>query len=310
MAIDHTILRMFLKMQERYRLSGDIVTIGVQDVMFNHESGAEFFRDQNYKFVLIPAEHRTYRKSKAQIVYEGIFNVKNPMHMHDLFRMMGFGNVASLDAFDADHPTILHDMNKPIPEQHKGKYDVVFDVGSMEHVFDIRRFIQNCVELTKEGGVVILYDALSGWHNECFYNFQPPFFFDVFRANGFDEISLFLNYFPKYHDFGSRRTTWQRFGIWRSAHVQEAQLCHQRVLYRAQDQDPSGVRGADAGLNHNMEYYNDFVKAQTSGGETKPELSHYMLENMPGVGPRPVPSFGAGVSRAAEHGCAARSSTP
>ena len=118
MAIDHTLLRMFMKMQERYRLSGDIVTIGVQDVMFNHQSGAEFFQDEGYKYTPIDEKERTYRTSKAQAVYEGIFNVKNPMHMHDLFRMLGFKNASSLDAFDADSPTILHDMNKPIPDQY------------------------------------------------------------------------------------------------------------------------------------------------------------------------------------------------
>lgn len=85
MAIDHTLLRMFMKMQERYRLSGDIVTIGVQDVMFSHQSGAEFFRNQNFQFTPIDEQVQTFRKSKAQTVYEGIFNVKNPMHMHDLF---------------------------------------------------------------------------------------------------------------------------------------------------------------------------------------------------------------------------------
>lgn len=280
MAIDHTLLRMFMKMQERYRLSGDIVTIGVQDVMFSHESGAEFFRQEKFSYTPIAENERALRKSKAQTVYEGIFNVKDPMHMHDLFRMLGFRGVASLDAFDADSPTILHDMNKPIPPQYKGKYDVVFDVGSMEHVFDVKQFVQNCVEMVKEDGVLLIYDALVGWHNECFYNFQTPFFFDVFKANGFEEISVFLNYFPKYHDFGSGKTTWLRFEYGdRPTFRKRNYNTHVLFIGRKAKTLPEFVVPMQG---YYMEYYNDFVKAQQAAGDAKPELSHYMLENMPG----------------------------
>lgn len=280
MAIDHTLLRMFMKMQERYRLSGDLVTIGVQDVMFNHQSGAEFFKEENYKYTPIEESQRTYRKSKAQTVYEGIFNVKNPMHMHDLFKMLGFRNASSLDAFDADSPTILHDMNKPIPDQHKGKYDVVFDVGSMEHVFDIKEFVQNCVEMVKDDGVLIIYDALVGWHNECFYNFQTPFFFDVFKANGFDEISVFLNYFPKYHDFGKGKTTWLRFEYGDRPTFRKRNYCtHIFFIARKKKTLPEFVVPMQG---YYTEYYNDFVKSQAGPEGAKPaEMSHYMLENMP-----------------------------
>jgi SAM-dependent methyltransferase len=280
MAIDHTLLGMFKTMQERYRLSGDIVTIGVQDVMFSHEDGERFFRERGYQYTTLDQASRTYRKSKAQTVYEGIFNVKNPMHMHDLFRMMGFANVASLDAFDADNPTILHDMNKPIPEQYKNKFDVVFDVGSMEHVFDVKHFVQNCVEMTKPGGTLMIYDALVGWHNECFYNFQTPFFFDIFRANGFEDISVYLNYFPKYHDFGSGKTTWLRFEYGDRPTFRKANYnTHILFIGRRAKALPEFVVPMQG---YYASYYNDFVEAQAKKAGEKTEMSHYMLENMPG----------------------------
>lgn len=278
MAIDHTLLRMFMKMQERYRMSGDIVTIGVQDVMFSHNSAAQFFDEQNFKYTPIAEKERQYRTSKAQAIYGGIFNVKGgvPMHMHDLFTMLGFRNAHSLDAFDADKPTILHDMNKPIPDRYKGKYDVVFDVGSMEHVFDVKQFVQNCVEMTKENGVLVIYDALMGWHNECFYNFQTPFFFDVFRANGFDEIGVYLNYFPKYHDFGTKKTVWQRFEYGDRPKFRRAGYNTHIIFFARKTRTlPEFVVPMQG---YYAEYYKDFEKAQATG---EGEMSHYMLENMP-----------------------------
>lgn len=284
MAIDHTLLRMFMKMQERHGMSGKLLTIGVQDVMFSHEDAEEFFRKENYKFTPIPKAERTYRKSKAQTIYEGIFNVENPMHMHDLFRMMNFTEVASLDAFDADNPTILHDMNKPVPEQYVGKYDVVFDIGSMEHVFDVKSFVANCVAMTREGGTLVIYDALMGWHNECFYNFQTPFFFDVFKANGFEDISVYLNYFPKYHDFGDRKTVWLRFEYGDRVRFRKPNY-NTHVLFvskraKALPEFKVPMQGYYA------EYYNDFKDFQKAGGaeaEATPAMTHYMLENMPGI---------------------------
>jgi hypothetical protein len=279
MAIDHTLLRMFMKMQERHAISGKIVTIGVQDVMFNHESAEEFFKGENYKFTPIKQAERTYRKSKAQTIYEGIFNVNNPMHMHDLFKMMNFSEVASLDAFDADNPTILHDMNKPIPAQYEGKYDTVFDIGSMEHVFDVKHFVANCIAMLKEGGTLMIYDALLGWHNECFYNFQTPFFFDVFKLNGFEDISVYLNYFPKYHDFGDRKTTWLRFEYGDRVQFRKKNYnTHVLLVAKRAKALPQFLVPMQG---YYQEYYNDWNAAQAGGKDAKPELSHYMLENMP-----------------------------
>jgi SAM-dependent methyltransferase len=190
--------------------------------------------------------------------------------------MLGFRNAHSLDAFDADKPTILHDMNKPIPEQYKNKYDVVFDVGSMEHVFDVKHFVQNCVEMTKENGVLVIYDALMGWHNECFYNFQTPFFFDVFRANGFDEIGVYLNYFPKYHDFGKKKTVWQRFEYGDRPKFRKAGYNTHVIFFARKTKTlPEFVVPMQG---YYAEYYKDFEKAQAAG---EGEMSHYMLENMP-----------------------------
>lgn len=46
-------------MQERYHLSGDIVTIGVQDVMFSHEDAERFFRDRGYPCTSLDQASRT-----------------------------------------------------------------------------------------------------------------------------------------------------------------------------------------------------------------------------------------------------------
>lgn len=273
MAIDHTVLNMLLRLQDRFSLRGSILTLGVQDVMLTHEGAADVLRKAGREIAPIPLPSRKYSKSKVQMLYEGVFNVKNPMHMDDLFIMLGFSSVSSLDVFDAEQPTILHDLNNPIPDQHKAKFDVVLDIGVAEHVFDVRQFIENCIDLLRENGVLILLLPLSGWHNECFYNFQPPFFFDVFAANGFTDMEVYLNYYPKYHTFGRSKTTWLRFEY------------GDRVAFRKKNYGTmilfAGRKRKSGPFVIPVQTYYEQYHTQTMSDEQQP--SHYMMENMPGL---------------------------
>ena len=151
----------------------------------------------------------------------------------------------------------------------------------MEHVFDVKNFVHNCIKMTKKGGTLFIYDALVGWHNECFYNFQTPFFFDVFKANGFENIALYLNYFPKYHDFGSTKTRWQKFEHNDRPRFRRKNYCtHVLFVGNKKKQLPRFVTPMQG---YYAEYYNDFKEAIADGEVRAEHLSHYMIENMPSV---------------------------
>jgi len=42
-------------------------------------------------------------------------------------------------------------MSQPIDTIHKNKYDLVFDGGTLEHVFNFPVAIKNCMEMVKVG---------------------------------------------------------------------------------------------------------------------------------------------------------------
>ena len=65
------------------------------------------------------------------------------------------GKNAHVDSFDVsnyENATIIHDMNKPIPDEHKNKYSVVFDGGTLEHVFNYPVALLNAMNMTQKGG--------------------------------------------------------------------------------------------------------------------------------------------------------------
>ena len=63
--------------------------------------------------------------------------------------------VESIDYSNYENPSITHDLNKPIPENLKNKFDTVIDSGTLEHVFNFPQAIKNCSELLKKNGQIL-----------------------------------------------------------------------------------------------------------------------------------------------------------
>src|SRR6202171_3135289 len=57
-------------------------------------------------------------------------------HGEPVFKQLGAELVDSMDASDYEGATVVADMNKAIPEELHEKYDLVYDGGTLEHVFN------------------------------------------------------------------------------------------------------------------------------------------------------------------------------
>lgn len=84
-------------------------------------------------------------------------------------------------------------MNNPLPAELKGKFSVVVDAGTLEHVFNYPIALKNCMELLKSGGVFISITPANNFMGHGFYQFSPELFFSVFtQSNGFELIKLLI----------------------------------------------------------------------------------------------------------------------
>jgi len=115
------------------------------------------------------------------------------------FRVLGARELVSLDATDYEGATRVHDMNLPVPEDLIGKFDALYDGGTLEHVFNFQTSIRNCMLLVKPGGRVILHTPANNYFGHGFYQFSPELFFRVFsEVNGFTiERMLAIEYGPR-----------------------------------------------------------------------------------------------------------------
>ena len=114
------------------------------------------------------------------------------------FRLLGCARVESSDVSDWEGADHILDLNLPVPAELRGRFDTVFEAGTLQHVFDLPQVFANLHALVREGGRVIHGMAPSTNHvDHGFYMFSPTLFHDFYTANGWRiEAEYFFEFFP------------------------------------------------------------------------------------------------------------------
>ena len=103
------------------------------------------------------------------------------------FERLGCSSIDSIDFSDYQGASLLHDMNQPLPKELAGRFDLLHDGGTMEHVFHVPNYLANCMKLLRVGGYYVAVVPADNWNGHGFYQFSPELFFRVFsEVNGFE----------------------------------------------------------------------------------------------------------------------------
>jgi len=161
------------------------LTLGVQGVEGSYDEVRRIFSSAGWAVPALPDQ---------EVVYDDVTQFGCSVHQSVLFRLMGYGQVESMDVFDHEHPTHMLDLNRPVPEALRGAYDLVYDGGTVEHVFSPKDALFNVSALLKPGGVVVHHLPVNGYVNHGYYQFSPQLFFDYYGINGYTVLKAFLSY--------------------------------------------------------------------------------------------------------------------
>src|SRR5207244_5971508 len=112
--------------------------------------------------------------------------------MKELLHAKGIGDVTTLDYFDP-RAELRYDLNVPVPTAEHERYLTVCDIGTLEHVFDTRQCMENCMRMVKPGGHYFLTTPVKGYYGHGLHTFNPELVVQAFRLNGFD--IAYLKYF-------------------------------------------------------------------------------------------------------------------
>lgn len=113
------------------------------------------------------------------------------------FQRLGAAKVDSLDYSDYEGAALIHDMNQPWPSGSPPRqYDVVYDGGTLEHVFHLPQALSNAMSLVKNGGVFVGASPCDGWLGHGFHQLQPELFFRLLTPErGFKLHGVWLGEF-------------------------------------------------------------------------------------------------------------------
>ena len=186
MGLIPTICRTLILLHKRAGFEGPLLTLGNQDVWADYEQLKSFFDSLECPYAEAAVRPHTSRLL-AQRSDAGDF-----VHARTFFEMMGIEEYNDLDKFEDDAPSILQDLNAPVPAELEGRFNLIIDGGTMEHVFDVRQVLENVVRMCRESGWVVHLSPSSNYVDHGFYSFSPCFFYDFYEANGFGEFTCYI----------------------------------------------------------------------------------------------------------------------
>lgn len=119
--------------------------------------------------------------------FAGVAGSAEPVGSRTLFRAFGCTEFHEMDRSNYEGADITQDLNAPLRAELAGKFDVVFDGGTLEHVFNVAEGLRSCMRMVKVGGHFIGHSPANNWFGHGFYQFSPEFFFRSFSPeNGFE----------------------------------------------------------------------------------------------------------------------------
>ncbi|OYV07190.1 MAG: hypothetical protein CFE26_02290 [Verrucomicrobiales bacterium VVV1] len=121
---------------------------------------------------------------------------------------LGVRDFHTMDYSDYEGADLLHDLNSPLAVEHHGRFDVIVDGGTLEHIFNVPEALKTYMRLVKVGGRVFIFTPANGNCGHGFYQFSPEFFYRVFQpSNGFEVVRLWAVTHPFPSNFLSRKET-------------------------------------------------------------------------------------------------------
>ena len=182
-------IKLFASMHTRYRFEGPVCSLGNQDIWASREDLNSCLEAVGCAYTesasVLRHSSRTFGMNTA--IAE---TARDFIHARTMFEAMGIEGYLDMDKFDSDHPAILHDLNDPVPADLNSRFGLVFDGGTVEHIFDVRQVMGNIVDMLRPGGCVVHLCSFAIDHG--FYGLSPVMFYDYYAANGFGEFECYL----------------------------------------------------------------------------------------------------------------------
>lgn len=104
--------------------------------------------------------------------------------------LLDYSTLSAVDLMDSSRVEYHFDLNAPLPIERQ--FDVVLNLGTAEHIFNIAQCYKSMHELTKPGGLIVTCGPFTGSIDHGFYTIQPTFYYDLAAANGYHLLAMLM----------------------------------------------------------------------------------------------------------------------
>jgi SAM-dependent methyltransferase len=164
-------------------LKDPVLVFGFQECFFG--KGSTYSEIKRKARLLM---ERRMRREKGRVTSRLVRNIPatfQQANLQDILKNFGVSDVWTLDFFD-QRATIVHDMNLPIDNSHRGSFSTIIDIGCLEHVFDTKQCLWNLFRLLKVNGHLLLHTPCNGFFDHGFHTFSPECIIRTVAMNGFE----------------------------------------------------------------------------------------------------------------------------
>ena len=160
-------------------ITGNFLSIGKHTVQMNNTKIADLLK--NYGISFSPSNNLdsvTRHSNKKTITEES------------LLACYSDAKYSCLDVSDYEGADIIHDMNLPIPNSLKNKYDFIFNGSCMDNIFNPVSFLRNTTEMLKPGGRIIHHEGATAGPG-AYLAFTPEYFFSYYSINKYSDVKIY-----------------------------------------------------------------------------------------------------------------------
>jgi hypothetical protein len=192
MGIPRGSARLLMRAAKERPFGGLVLQLGRSSVYFSDAELARWARRDGFR--LAPVE-------RVELSHDPRLAAAGCLGDRTFFRRLGFDRVEACDIADWEGAEHIFDLNGEVPPELEGRFDAVFETGTIVQIFDLPRVLHNLWKLLRPGGRVIHCAVPSNNHMDLgFYMLCPSFFADFYAANGWRVDShLLCEYFAWWH---------------------------------------------------------------------------------------------------------------
>ena len=157
---------------------------------------------------MVLTQHRMYYKEifkipgflKGSFLMFGFQDISNDFNdnlevpfksFKNLLERRGVEDITVLD-YDDRRADIHTDMNfatnTNLLLKLEYQFEVVCDIGCLEHVFNTAQCLENCLSMVKVGGLYMLHTPVNGYFKHGLHTFNPDMLRWVLKENGFEIV--------------------------------------------------------------------------------------------------------------------------